>query len=328
MSRARRQPDPSAALGLIAEGVGPVTGSRCVGDPLRVADPGLRHPGRGCAHGADLRDELRRAGQVRAPDGAVLIFAETDAHADKIEPSGRAPELRKVLRIDSVGATGADALTDAGRSVDARRTRRRLAVIKSSDPATLIYTSGTTARPKGCQLTHSNLVYEIRGGQGGLSGLAGQGRTDAGVPPLAHVLARAITIAAFANKVTLGSPATSRTWCRPSRCSSPRWCVSVPRGVREGLQHRRADRATTARVRIFEIAATPDRVEPGPGHRRTPGLVLRRQARAVRRAGLRQAARHTRGDCHAAIFGGAPLGARLGHFYRGVGLHHHTRVTA
>ena len=54
--------------------------------------------------------------------------------------------------------------------------------------------------------------------------------------------------------------------------------------------------------------------------RRRPGLALRAGHARVRPAGVRQAARRLGGDCHAAISGGAPLGERLGHFYRGVGL--------
>ena len=47
--------------------------------------------------------------------GAVLIFAETDAHADKIEHlADELPALRKVLRIDGSGTSALDALAEAG----------------------------------------------------------------------------------------------------------------------------------------------------------------------------------------------------------------------
>ncbi|PRC57301.1 long-chain fatty acid--CoA ligase, partial [Mycobacterium sp. ITM-2017-0098] len=70
--------------------------------------------------------------------------------------------------------------------------------------ATLIYTSGTTGRPKGCQLTHSNLLYEIRGAKACFPDHLAKGGKLLVFLPLAHVLARALTIGAFANGVTLG----------------------------------------------------------------------------------------------------------------------------
>ena len=101
---------------------------------------------------------------VLADSGAVAAIAETDAHADRIEQQrDTLPGLRKVYRIDGSGTPALAELAEAGRDVDATAVDERVAGIKSADAATLIYTSGTTGRPKGCQLTHSNLLYEIRG---------------------------------------------------------------------------------------------------------------------------------------------------------------------
>ena len=101
---------------------------------------------------------------VLGDSGAVLVFAETDAHADKIEQlKGELPELRKVFRIETSDTAALDELAETGKSTDRAELDARLSGIKSADPATLIYTSGTTGRPKGCQLTHANLVYEIKG---------------------------------------------------------------------------------------------------------------------------------------------------------------------
>ena len=72
------------------------------------------------------------------------------------------------------------------------------ALATADDPATLIYTSGTTGRPKGCQLTHSNLVYETRGAKAVLPTLLRKGERLLVFLPLAHVLARALTLSAFA----------------------------------------------------------------------------------------------------------------------------------
>ena len=112
----------------------------------------------------------------------------------------------------------------------------------ATDPATLIYTSGTTGTPKGCQLTHSNLVYEIRGAKASFPTLLDKGERLLVFLPLAHVLARAITIAAFANKVTSGFTSDTKNLVPMFGVFKPTLVVSVPRVFREGLQHRRAER--------------------------------------------------------------------------------------
>ena len=57
--------------------------------------------------------------------GAVLVFAETDAHADTIEQlKGELPDLRKVFRIDGFGTAALDELAEAGKATDARRAGR------------------------------------------------------------------------------------------------------------------------------------------------------------------------------------------------------------
>src|SRR5262249_35096930 len=121
--------------------------------------------------------ETSSAEQVRwvlQDSGAVLAFAETDAHGDKVDQlRAELPDLRKVLRIAGSEPPALDALAEAGKSVDPKELDARVAAIRSSDPATLIYTSGTTGRPKGCQLTHSNLVYETRGAKDAFPTLLG-----------------------------------------------------------------------------------------------------------------------------------------------------------
>jgi long-chain acyl-CoA synthetase len=79
--------------------------------------------------------ETSSAEQVRfvlQDSGAVLIFAETDAHADKIEHlEQELPDLRKVHRIDGSGTPALDALAEAGKSVEAKELDDRMAAISS-----------------------------------------------------------------------------------------------------------------------------------------------------------------------------------------------------
>ena len=231
-----------------------------------------------------------------------------------------------MFRIDGSGSAALDELAEAGKSVDAGELDARLAGIKAADPATLIYTSGTTGRPKGCQLTHSNLVYEIRGAKAAFPTLLDKGERLLVFLPLAHVLARAITIAAFANKVTLGFTSDIKNLVPMLGVFKPTLVVSVPRVFEKVYNTAEQNARNDGKGRIFEIAVNTaiewSEAQAGADARsgKGPSLLLRAKHAVFDRLVYGKLRAALGGNCHAAISGGAPLGARLGHFYRGVGL--------
>jgi long-chain acyl-CoA synthetase len=313
----------SAALGLIAEGVKP--GDRvALLSATRYEWPILDFAILSVGALTVPIYETSSAEQVRwvlADSGAVLAFAETDAHADTIEQlKGELPDLRKVLRIDGSGPSALDALAEAAKSVDAADLDARLAAIKATDPATLIYTSGTTGRPKGCQLTHSNLVYEIRGAKASFPTLLDKGERLLVFLPLAHVLARAITIAAFANKVTSGFTSDTKNLVPMFGVFKPTLVVSVPRVFEKVYNTAEQNARNDGKGRIFEIAVNTAIEWSQAQDNGGPGLLLRAKHAVFDRLVYDKLRAALGGNCHAAISGGAPLGARLGHFYHGVGL--------
>lgn len=254
--------------------------------------------------------------------GAVLVIAETDAHADRVEQlTDQLPAVRAVLRIESSTAEPAlDVLAAAGQSEDAATLDARVAAVKADDPATLIYTSGTTGLPKGCQLTHSNLLYEIRGAKAAFPTLLQKGERLLVFLPLAHVLARAITIGAFANKVALGFTSDIKNLVPALGVFKPTLVVSVPRVFEKVYNTAEQNARNDGKGRIFEIAANTaiefSQAQDGNG----PGLVLKLKHALFDKLVYGKLRAALGGNCRAAISGGAPLGARLGHFYRGVGL--------
>lgn len=322
----------SAALGLIAEGIGP--GDRvAVLSATRYEWPIIDFAILSVGAVTVPIYETSSAEQVRfvlSNSGAVLVFAETDAHGDMIEQlTDELPDLRKVLRIDGTGPAALDVLAEAGKAVDAAEVDNRLGAIKSGDPATLIYTSGTTGRPKGCQLTHSNLLYEIRAAKACFPDHLAEGERLLVFLPLAHVLARAITIAAFANKVTLGFTSDVKNLVATFGVFKPTLVVSVPRVFEKVYNTAEQNAESAGKGKIFQVAVSTaiewsmakDRRDGGSGISAIAQNVLLQAKHAVFDRLVYGKLRDALGDeCHAAISGGAPLGARLGHFYRGVGL--------
>ncbi len=313
----------SAALGLIAEGVKP--GDRvAMLSATRYEWPIIDFAIMSVGALTVPIYETSSAEQVKfvlGDSGAVLVFAETDAHAERVEAlTGDLPDLRKVFRIDGTGTGALDALAEAGKSVEPGELDARLAGIKSTDPATLIYTSGTTGRPKGCELTHSNLIYEIRGAKACFPTLLDKGERLLVFLPLAHVLARALTISAFSNKVTVGFTSDIKNLVPMLGVFKPTLVVSVPRVFEKVYNTAEQNARNDGKGPIFAAAVNAAIEWSQAQDTGGAGLLLRAKHALFDRLVYGKLRAALGGNCRAAVSGGAPLGARLGHFYRGVGL--------
>lgn len=313
----------SVALGLIAEGIQP--GDRvAILSATRYEWPIIDFAILSVGAVTVPIYETSSAEQVRFVldnSAAKIVFAETDGHAETVEQlRGQLPELRKVLRIEGTGTPALEAMAEAGKSADAAELDKRLAGIRSADPATLIYTSGTTGQPKGCQLTHSNLLYEIRGAKACFPTELAPGERMLVFLPLAHVLARAITIAAFTNKVTLGFTSDIKNLVPTFGIFKPTLVVSVPRVFEKVYNTAEQNARNDGKGKIFAIAADTAIEWSKAQDTGGAGLLLRAKHALFDKLVYGKLRAALGGECRAAISGGAPLGARLGHFYRGVGL--------
>ena len=322
-SRQAAQEIRSAARGLIAQGVAP--GDRvALLSATRYEWPVLDFAILSVGAVTVPIYETSSAEQVQfvlSDSGAVAAIAETDAHAARIEQQRDSlPDLRKVYVIDGSGTPAIDELAEAGAGVDPAAVDERVAAITSSDAATLIYTSGTTGRPKGCQLTHSNLLYEIRGAKECFPDHLAPGEKLLVFLPLAHVLARALTIGAFTNGVTLGFTSDIKNLVPMFSVFKPTLVVSVPRVFEKVYNTAELNAENGGKGKIFAAAAHTAIEWSKSQDEGGPSLVLRLKHALFDKLVYGKLRAALGGNCHAAISGGAPLGARLGHFYRGVGL--------
>jgi long-chain acyl-CoA synthetase len=258
---------------------------------------------------------------VLEDSGAVLVITETDAHAQLVkELSDELPSLRKILHLESGGPAALDELAEAGKSVPIGQLDGRLAGLRATDPATLIYTSGTTGRPKGCQLTHSNLLYETRGAAECFPTLLRKGERLLVFLPLAHVLARSLSMSAFANKVTIGYTSDIKNLVPTFAVFKPTAVVSVPRVFEKVYNTAELKARDSGRGVVFDAAARTAIQWSMAQDTGGPGLLLRARHALFDGLVYHKLRAALGGDCHAAVSGGAPLGKRLCHFYRGVGL--------
>jgi long-chain acyl-CoA synthetase len=135
---------------------------------------------------------------VLAHSGAKIAICENAAQAAKIaQVRDRCPALEHVVLFEGDGSEllTLDGLRRLGSEVPPDRVRERLESMHPDDLATLVYTSGTTGPPKGCMLSHRNLLSTARLyiEQLGFE----ESHSLYQFLPLAHVLARVAQIVAL-----------------------------------------------------------------------------------------------------------------------------------
>ena len=250
--------------------------------------------------------------------GAVAVICETDAHAATVEEvRAQLPDLAHSWQID---ADGIAALKTAGADVaDADITARR-AGINPSSLATVIYTSGTTGRPKGCELTHGNILFDVRTTTEGLSSLFNAEGSTLLFLPLAHVFARLIQCGCVENMARMGHTADIKSLLPDLAAFKPTFLLSVPRVFEKVYNSAKAKAHADGKGKIFDAAeataiAYSESLEAGG-----PGLLLKGKHKLFDTLVYGKLRAALGGECRAAISGGAPLGARLGHFFRGIGM--------
>ncbi|MBO4141335.1 long-chain fatty acid--CoA ligase [Micromonospora tulbaghiae] len=260
-----------------------------------------------------------QAAWILGDSGAVAVVVESTAHATMVAGvRDRLPELREVWQID-LGAV--DDLVAAGASVDRAEVETRRSLSKADDVATIIYTSGTTGRPKGCVLTHRNIYSDIANAVPVLPNLFRQGASTLLFLPLAHAFARLIQVGVVHARATMAHCADPKNLVAELQDFKPTFVLSVPRVFEKVYNGARQKAEAEGKGKIFDraekVAIAWSEAQELPGG---PGLGLRAQHALFDKLVYRKLRAAMGGRCRDAISGGAPLGARLGHFFRGVGV--------
>ncbi|TQS24949.1 long-chain fatty acid--CoA ligase [Microbispora sp. KK1-11] len=265
--------------------------------------------------------ETSSAEQVRwvlEDAGPVAAVVERESHRRLVEDV--AASLSGPLRLWQIDGGGLDRLREDGRNVDDAQLLERRRAVSADHLATIIYTSGTTGRPKGCMLSHGNLLYEARVAIDSLERIFGRNASTLLFLPLAHVFARVIQVACVEQGICLAHSADRARLTEDLAALKPSFLLAVPRvfeRVYNGAQQRAraggkgrifawADRTAVAYSQALDDGRPSRRLRLA--HRLSDRLVYRRLRAALG------------GRVGYAISGGAPLGARLSHFFRGIGI--------
>jgi long-chain acyl-CoA synthetase len=256
---------------------------------------------------------------ILADSGAVGVLVETAAHLASVEAGrSRLERLRHVWVIDHGDI---DSLSGDSGTVDDAELAARRAGLDRNTLATVIYTSGTTGRPKGVELTHGNFLTLAENAAQELADVvASAGASTLLFLPLAHVFARFIEVLAVTAGVRMGHSSDLKALLDDFAAFQPTFILAVPR-VFEKIYNSAEQKAEAGgKGRIFAGAAATAVAWSEARDAGTVPLGLRVRHALFDRlvyARLREA---MGGKVQYAVSGGAPLGTRLGHFFRGIGV--------
>jgi long-chain acyl-CoA synthetase len=262
---------------------------------------------------------------VLAHSGSRVVFCEDAGQLTKIESvRGRCPDLEHIVVLTGAppGAIPLEALRERGRALNEPIAATRSAAIRPNDVATIVYTSGTTGPPKGCMLTHANLLATMDRCRDRLQ------LDDSMVAylflPLAHVLARVTQMVVLAVGGTIvfwrGDPkriVAELSEARPTHFPSvPRIFEKIHSAVRGDVEEQgRLKRAVFAWA-LAEGRRARARERAG----KSAGTLARRRHDLADRLVLSKVRGVFGDDLRLALTGAAPIAAEIIEFFDSCGV--------
>jgi long-chain acyl-CoA synthetase len=249
---------------------------------------------------------------------SLVLICETPAmKAMYDDVADRLPACRHVLVIDD-GAI--EQLVDGATDLLRTEVDRRIEEIAFTDLATLVYTSGTTGRPKGVMLTHGNLAYGLAQLDVTVPAMMRSGERTLLFLPLAHIASRSVQITSITAGVQIFYASSVDALLEELAMVKPTWLFAVPR-VFEKVYNGAVQKADAdGKGAIFDRAVNVAIAYSQGIAKGSIGLTTRLQHALFDRLVYSKLRSVFGGELVYAISSAAPLGDRLGHFFRGIGL--------
>jgi long-chain acyl-CoA synthetase len=270
---------------------------------------------------------------ILADSGARRIFVEDAGKASLVhDVVDKSPSLGDdpvtIVRMEHDGdAPNLTSVSAVGVGIMDSELERQRSAATLADVASIVYTSGTTGKPKGCEITHGNFVLVARNVIPFLPELLMQqdARTLMFLP-LAHVLARAVQVVCLTAGITLGHSAGASGLMADLGTFKPTFLLAVPRifeKVYAGAGHKAAMSGKSA---LF-AAASATAVEystavdlaargKGPG----PGWLLNLKHSTFDKLLYPKVREVFGGQVGYTVSGASPLSLRENHFFHGAGV--------
>jgi len=251
--------------------------------------------------------------------GAVAIFVETNKHLETLHSVRTS--LTSLIHIWNMEDNAISHLSTAGLHIPDSELDTRRSQVTPSHIATIIYTSGTTGKPKGCVLTHGNFMFLVRNVILAVPEVFKDKTTSTLLfLPLAHVFGRIIEIAMVESGLKVAFAPDITNLVGDLQKFTPNFLLAVPRVFEKVFNSAQQKATNEGKEKIFNAAAAvaiaySQALSAGSvpfGLRIKHGLFDKLVYAKLRAA--------MGGKVKWSVSGGAALGARLGHFFRGIGL--------
>lgn len=256
---------------------------------------------------------------VLADSNSVALIVETKDHEARFEKiKANTPAVKQVWRLDDDSLFK---LVGLGKNVSLDEVEKARSSRGLDDLATIIYTSGTTGKPKGCELLHRGFVDLSRNSQLELPEVVKEGQATLLFLPLAHVYARFISILCVHGGIKVGHQPDTKTVAAGMQSFKPHFLLAVPRVFEKVYNSAEQKAEAGGKGNIFrkavQVAIDYSRAQAS---KKGPSLSLKLQHRVFDALVYKKLRAAMGGNVKYAVSGGAPLGERLGHFFRSIGL--------
>ncbi|MDY6051185.1 MAG: AMP-binding protein [Rothia sp. (in: high G+C Gram-positive bacteria)] len=258
--------------------------------------------------------------------GAKAIFVENSKLADLIDQARTLTEeelsldtLKDVWVIEN---SAIDTLTASAASVSDEEVEERRCLATLDTVATIVYTSGTTGRPKACPITHGNFVRLSANAKLTIPEIANETNSTLLFLPLAHVLGRLVQVLAFDAGLTVGHAPDIKNLSTDLASFQPTMLLVVPRvfeKVYEGAI-KKAEKGGKVNAKLFHrsVDVAIKWSQAKIAGTMTPTLTL--QHKFYDKLVYSKLRKAMGGKVRFAVSGGGRLAPHYGHFYHAVGI--------
>ena len=256
---------------------------------------------------------------VLADSDAVALIIESSEHQKRFDSiKAMVPSVKQVWSLEDDSLVK---LVAKGKDITSEQLEKARTSLNLDSLATIIYTSGTTGKPKGCELLHRGFVDLSKNSKLELPEVVKEGHSTVMFLPLAHVYARFISILCVHAGIKVGHQPDTTNVAAAMQSFHPDFLLAVPRVFEKVYNSAEQKAEAGGKGKIFrkavQVAIDYSRALDAKGG---PSIGLTLQHKVFDILVYKKLRAAMGGKVKYAVSGGAPLGERLGHFYRAIGL--------